>query len=129
MAYNDHGETNLHNTSSWFNEKPRQLLELFVLYGGIIHVLLQRGVKKGWRAWFWPTYVCLPSALLAMLVQVPERLLSWFGMDLSAIHWSNWPELEELYLALFLFLYLWSILYRLGLEGGGSDLGRAPPRG
>jgi hypothetical protein len=53
--------------ATWFNQKPRLLLELFVLYGGVIRVLLQRGdVKKGdWRFWFWPTYICLPSALLA----------------------------------------------------------------
>ncbi len=34
---NDQGETNLHNISSWFDQKPRMLLELFVLYGGIVY--------------------------------------------------------------------------------------------
>lgn len=114
MAVNDQGETNLHNTSSWFDQKPRMLLELFVLYGGIIHVLLQRGgVKKGdWRIWFWPTYVCLPSALLAILVRMPDRLDKWFGIGPLpfAIRWS---EPQEYYFALFLFLYLLSIWYRV----------------
>jgi len=117
LAINDQGETNLHNISSWFDQKPRMLLDLFVLYGGIIRVLLHRGdVRKGdWRAWFWPTYICLPSAGLAMLVQVPALLQSRLGMDLSAtIHWSNWPELQELYLAIFLLVYLWEVWYRLG---------------
>jgi hypothetical protein len=122
MQINDHYQTNLHNTSSWFNEKPRMLLELYVL-GGIIHVLWQRGgVKKGWQGWFWPTYVCLPIALLAILMQAPDRLQAWFGMGMP-FYRGGWSELEELYLAMFLFLYLLSIWYRLGM-----DLGRAPPR-
>lgn len=114
MAANDQGETNLHNISSWFDQKPRLLLELFVLYGGIIHVLLQRGdVKKGdWRIWFWPTYICLPSALLAILVRMPDRLEDWFGIGPLpfAIRWS---EPQEYYFALFLCLYLLSIGYRV----------------
>jgi hypothetical protein len=103
-GHHDQGETNLHNISSWFDQKPRMLLELFVLYGGIIRVLMRRGgVKKGdWRAWFWPTTICLPSALLAIppggFVRDPLPF---------AIRWS------EYYFALFLFLYLLSIGYRI----------------
>jgi hypothetical protein len=119
MAANDQGETNLHNVSSWFDQKPRLLLELFVLYGGIIHVLLQRGdvpcdhIGWGdWRIWFWPTYICLPSALLAILVRMPDRLEDWFGIGPLpfAIRWS---EAQEYYFALFLCLYLLSIAYRV----------------
>ena len=33
MSVNDQGETNLHNTSSWFDQKPRALLELAVVIG------------------------------------------------------------------------------------------------
>ena len=105
-AVNDQGETNLHNISGWFNEAPRTLLWLYVL-AGIIHVLLRRGGAS----WFWPTYVCFPVAILAVVTRAPETLAR-LGMDsevLSVIYWSGWSEMEELYLALFLFLYLLSI--------------------
>ena len=35
-------ETNLHNINSWFNQKPRTLLEIGVLLGGIVAPLLHR---------------------------------------------------------------------------------------
>jgi hypothetical protein len=107
-------------------EGPRLLLELFVLYGGIIRVLLQRGdVKKGdWRIWFWPTYICLPSALLAILARMPERL-DWLGYGYANLLFDpglvNWQSRQELHFALFLFLYLLSLWYRVA---DGTD--RAP---
>src|SRR3546814_4167282 len=33
QALNDQGETNLHNTSSWLDQKPRTLLEIGVIVG------------------------------------------------------------------------------------------------
>ena len=35
QAVNDQGETNLHNISSWFDQKPRSLLEIAIVIGGI----------------------------------------------------------------------------------------------
>ena len=134
-------ETNLHSISeaslelywatSWFNEKPRMLLELFVLYGGIVRVLMQRVVKKGdWRIWFWPTYVCLPSALFTILARLPDRL-DWLGFGYAPLLFDNnlinWQSLQELFFSLFLFVYLLSIWYRLGVKGGGSG-GYLPER-
>ena len=87
------------------------------MLAGIIHIiitLLRRGVEKG--ALFWPTYVCLLAALLAILMREPEILL-WLGVDPTlqpGFYWGGWIELEEPYLAMFLFLYLLSIWYRLG---------------
>src|SRR6185295_2537016 len=37
---NDQHETNLHNTSAWFDQKPRLLLETGVTVGGLIIPLL-----------------------------------------------------------------------------------------
>ncbi len=120
LSVNDQGETNLHNISSWFDQKPRLLLELFVLYGGIIRVLVRRGDPRGddWRSWFWPGYIVLPTAVLAILVRVPDRLEDWFGLGPLpfAIRWS---EPQEYYFALFLFLYLLSIGHRArGMTAG-----------
>lgn len=41
-ALNDQGETNLHNTSSWFDQKPRLVLLIGVLCGGIALPLVRR---------------------------------------------------------------------------------------
>ena len=130
-------DTDLHSVSptnpqvhwgSWFNEKPRMLLELFVLYGGIVRVLMQRVVKKG--DWFWPTYVCLPSALLAILAGLPDHL-DWLGFGYAPLLFDgaliNWGRLQELFFPLFLFVYLLSVRYRLRVEGGGSG-GHLPER-
>jgi hypothetical protein len=117
-------EANLENYwwASWLNEKPRMLLELFVLYGGIIRVLMQRVVKNGdWRLWFWPTHVCLPSALLTILARLPDRL-DWLGFGYAPLLFDgnliNWQSLQELFFSLFLFLYLLSVWYRLAEAQG-----------
>jgi hypothetical protein len=128
------GETNLHAFSeadpkfywwaSFFNEKPRLLLEAFVLFG-IIRVLMQRGDVEGgdWRAWFWQTYVCLPSAILAILARVPERM-DRLGYGYSTLLFDpgllNWQSLQELFFSLFLFVYLLSIWYR-GKTGSSQN--------
>ncbi len=113
MTLNDQGETNVHNISSWFDQKPRLVLELYVLYGGIIRVLMHRGEepRDDWQAWFWPTSIVLPAALLAILVRVPDRVEDWFGIG-PLPYAIRWSEPQEYYFALFLCLYLLSIWYR-----------------
>ena len=43
---NDQGETNLHNVSSWLDQKPRALLEVGIVIGGIVLPLLLRAVPR-----------------------------------------------------------------------------------
>jgi hypothetical protein len=67
---NDQNETNIHNISSWFDQKPRILLAVWVMIGGVILPLWRKwkGIiynDRDWRYWFWPDIVCLPTALLA----------------------------------------------------------------
>ncbi len=123
-AINDQEETNVHNISSWFDQKPRLLLELWVLIGGVLYPFAHRAEQSGdpldWRTWFWPTHVVLPSAALAILIRVPERLKPLFDVQ-------SWPleirysEPQEYYFGLFLALYSLSIWYRLRtLERGSS---------
>jgi hypothetical protein len=111
MAVNDQGETNIHNISSWFDQKPRMLLELFVLYGGIIRLPWYRPAAADWRSWLWPTHICLPTAVLAILIRVPDRLEDLFGIG-PLPYAIRWSEPQEYYFALFLCLYLLSILLR-----------------
>lgn len=116
-ALNDQHETNLHNMSSWFDQKPRMLLELWVLIGGIVVPLRgfdrlpQLSPPQVW-SWFWPTMDCLPTAVLAIAIRMPERLK-------DAFHWQSLPleirysEPQEYYFALFLTLYLLSLRKRI----------------
>ena len=117
---NDQDETNLHNTSSWLDQKPRFLLELGILVGGLLYPLylwLRRRTRPSDPAdihyWIWPSRQLLPTALLAIIIGLPQRLeklLGWpvpYPLDIRA------SETQEFYFALFLSLYLWSFQKRL----------------
>lgn len=120
---NDQGETNLHNTSAWLDQKPRLLLELGVLTGGLLYPLflwLRRQARPrdpgGLHFWLWPTQQLLPTAILAIGIGLPQRLEKWFGWPVP------WPldirasETQEFYFAVFLALYLWSFQKRLARQ-------------
>ena len=117
-ALNDQNETNLHNMSSWFDQKPRLLLELWVLFGGIV-VPLRRLAGKvpayaadSFRGWFWPGVECLPTALLAIAIKLPERYKKVMGIE-SLPFEIRWSEPQEYYFALFLLIYLLAVRQRL----------------
>jgi len=113
---NDQHETNLHNMSSWFDQKPRLLLEIFVLVGGIFLPLKRklRGInlsRDSWQYWLYPTMVCLPAAILAIFSRMPERVITLFDLSGTMIN-VRYSEVQELYFAIFLTLYLMSIRNR-----------------
>jgi hypothetical protein len=114
---NDQNETNLHNMSSWFDQKPRLLLELWVLIGGIFVPINRFFAKRDRSAgkkfdWFWPAIECLPTAVLAIAIKLPERYKRWVGLDVLPFE-IRWSEPQEYYFALFLLIYLLAIRARL----------------
>ena len=117
-AVNDQQETNLHNVSSWFDQKPRLLLEIWVLVGGIFVPLagLARPAvaPAAFRDWFWPTIDCTFTAALAILVRLPERIKKWADIDTLPLE-VRFSEFQEYYFALFLMLYL-AAIYTRGRE-------------
>ena len=118
QALNDQGETNLHNVSSWFDQKPRILLEIWVLVGGLLYHLWRKFVGRTvpvehWASWFWPSPLVIPSALLAILVKLPDRLNDWFALPVPPPFDMRESETQEYYFALFLTLYLCSVYARL----------------
>ncbi len=117
---NDQGETNLHNTSSWLDQKPRLLLELGVLTGGLLYPLilwLRRQPRPidpaDFHYWLWPGRQLLPTALLAIAIGLPQRLEKWFGWPIPYPLDIRASETQEFYFALFLALYLISFHLRL----------------
>lgn len=115
-------ETNLHNINSWLNQKPRILFTLWVVIGGIVVPL--RCKLKGhyssptsdWRYWFWPTWVCSLTAILVILVKLPEWMITLLHIQddvlLRRILIAPPSETQELYLALFLLVYFGSMVQR-----------------
>lgn len=117
---NDQNETNLHNISSWFDQKPRLLLELWVLTGGILLPAFMAVMKKeyesgSWEYWFWPTTICVPDAVISILIKMPERIKDVFGLAPYRFE-VRWSELQEFFFAIFLSLYLASIYVRLSKD-------------
>ncbi len=107
QAFNDQGETNFHNTSSWLDQKPRTLLEFGVIIGGIIIPLLalrRPGIREGRYAIFLPPLVCLPVAVIAEFAKVWERLQGHGLWDIAIFYRAS--EVQELYFAFFILFYL-----------------------
>lgn len=105
MPYNDQQETNLHNTSSWFDQKPRLILILGIVIGTLIIPVL-----KKYNLVRFPDNLdmLLPSkklSVIALLVVVPqifEKIFESMGMPIFA----RFSEVQEAYIFYFVFLYL-----------------------
>jgi hypothetical protein len=113
---NDQGETNLHNMSSWLDQKPRLLVEISAIVGGVILPLVRRFrgkefAKGSWQSFFWPTWVCLPVALVIALIKLPDRIFG--GHDIPFPFNIRVSETQELYVALGFAIYLASVAVRM----------------
>lgn len=111
---NKQEEFNLHNTSSWLNQRPRAAVEAFVVLAGlIVPVLAARGPLRrpargggAWPAWVLAPAMCWAAAAYFVLV----RALDWLDrFDIPTVD----AELRELAVAWFLALYLISFPLRL----------------
>ncbi|WP_169566139.1 hypothetical protein [Sneathiella limimaris] len=113
---NDQGETNLHNMSSWLDQKPRLIVELSALIGGVILPIwrARKGiqfVKGSWQDLFWPTWICLPVSVIVGFIKIPDRV---FGSTNIPYPFNlNVSETQELYVALAFFIYLLSVTVRV----------------
>jgi hypothetical protein len=125
QAVNDQAETNLHNTSSWLDQKPRSLLELGVIFGGIViplAALRWPGIRRNRFAIVLPPLVCLPSAVVAEFARMSERALDAFAQ--GAVLFTRASEVQELYFYLFILLYLIALRQSLRSEAGRAEVGR-----
>ena len=81
---NRQDETNFHNLDTFygtiFGRKPKQLVEIWTVIGCIIMPIVLWKAKKKWNPhkdlgyWVWPTFACLPSAILVTAVYTPHRI-------------------------------------------------------
>lgn len=111
LEFNDQQESNVHNISSWFDQKPRAILEITIVLGGLLLPLfpsiMMRIVPPGLRAYA-PTLLFLPISILVILSRLPERLnLQGKFVFPEGVRYS---EIQELYLFMFIALYLHFVL-------------------
>jgi len=105
LTLNDQGETNLHNISSWFDQKPRLLLLTGVTVGGVVMPLLRH---------FRPDVLPLRFKHI-----YPADALFWTALCAILSHVANWleklevvtiynraSEVNETFLYYFVLLYL-----------------------
>ena len=108
LQINDQGETNLHNTSSWLDQKPRLVLEIAVMVGGIIIPLLNKANKdllpRAFSAIYPPLYL-LPLAVMAAAIKISEKILEMSDI----VFYTRASEVIEL------FIFYYVLLYVLGL--------------
>ncbi len=122
-SINDQGENNIHNSSSWFDQKPRAILLFGMILGTIVHPLMKR-FRNGrglfdnpW--WLAPTLVCLGPVIFSQIGAIPERIddLNMFSFSAQAYTGGyRSSEMEEVYMYLFFVAYLLSLGHRLKLK-------------
>lgn len=109
---NDQGETNLHNTTSWLDQKPRLILTIGVYLGGLIIPLLlikkPEWVPKRFEI-IYPTREFAVVALICLVIKVLDKI---FDLGGEAIFMRN-AENEEQFLFYFVLLYLLLMKKRL----------------
>ena len=113
MEHNKEKETNLHNISSWFNQKPRLATEIWIIIAGIL-------VPLGWSwprkrtagfvpAILWPAKRLVPFAVLTVVMTLPDRLWKWFEISTGGLEHVRFSEIQELWLCWFMLLYILAI--------------------
>ena len=121
-ALNNQAETNLHNSNalagSLLDQLPRNLLAVGMLVGGAILPLVQRArastyTPGSFRYWIMPSIECVPIGFIAPLASMPEKIFEAlldsvpFPFDIDA------GEVKELMFALFLALYIVTVIARI----------------
>jgi len=117
QGLNDQNETNLHNIGTWFDQKPRTLVELWVVFAGLLAPLIRRfrpqalWADRDWARWFWPTAIGIPTVFAFLFAFLIALVAKKTGR--ADLHQLGSNELREFYIAVFLSSYLLSLWYRL----------------
>jgi hypothetical protein len=110
---NDQGETNLHNTSSWLDQKPRLLLGLAIGLGGLgfpLLALLRPELRNLRLAPILPPLTGVPLAAIAVFVGVVWMVDGWRGGYSLFIRPS---EVQEFFFYAYVLFYLAVLRRRL----------------
>lgn len=112
---NRQGETNLHNMSSWLNEKPRTLVEIWMIFASLIVTMLRRSGKmhlkrSDWREWINPTGLGISTCIVFLIFK-------GIGLfDSPQLEQLGNSEIREMLIAYFLALFIISVHGKLKAE-------------
>jgi len=115
---NRQGETNFHNLNIHFGRVVKTVLTIAIIVGGLIIPLSGRRrvdvapLPLRFVDAITPTMVCVPAAAFVFGVRLVERCKTWFDIEWALLA-VNLKELQELYIAIFLLIYVWSLRTRL----------------
>lgn len=110
--FNDQNETNLHNTSAWLDQKPRLILFIGIVAGGLLVPALRRWKPYALPARFaeiYPSNILVVPALGVALPYLVQEIAEHF---IHAGVFTRVSELQELYMYYFVMLYLWDLKIR-----------------
>ncbi len=119
---NQQQETNLHNLTEFgvlFDQLPRNLLTAAAVIGGLLVPVYRRIRSLQWtpsqyQYWLWPTLVCAPSAVLAIVISMPKKIYRTLEMPPPDLVANMIPgEFKECFLAFFIMLYILSLSARI----------------
>lgn len=102
---NDQNETNLHNTSTWLDQKPKILLQIGVLIGGMIIPALQKWKPSALPvkyAAIYPSWQVAVTAGFALFVKIVDTIQDRSDFRLF---WRP-SEVLEIYIYYFVLIYL-----------------------
>ncbi|RZJ19183.1 MAG: hypothetical protein EON91_02125 [Brevundimonas sp.] len=119
-ALNEQGETNLHNLPiDWIEDAPKTLVIVTMMLAGGLAPLFIAFTGSGlhlpmWLMAIWPSAALWPTTAVYVGLRIVERGIA-ATMDVSSwgLHFRPLREGIEVFIALFLFLYLWSQWRRL----------------
>ena len=115
---NRQGETNFHNIDLQLGRIVKSILTIAIIIGGLIIPLRRKkhssAVPRKFIDYVSGTTVCVPAAFFVLIVRLVERFKTWFDLDWVILA-VNLKELQELYIAIFLVIYAWSIKLRTDL--------------
>lgn len=111
-AFNDQNETNLHNTSSWLDQKPRILLFVGICVAGLLIPALRRWKPAWLPSRFAPLYPSDTLAVTALGVLLPYVIQEITEQFMRGGVFTRVSEVQELYMYYFVALYLWDLYKR-----------------
>lgn len=116
LAVNDQQETNLHNTTSWLDQKPRLIIEIGVIVGGLILPLTNKVNNALLPPWLKDIAPPSKMSVLAgcfLFVKIFDKI----GDNTDFVMFKRASEIIELYIYYFIALYLFYLLRRIKTGG------------
>lgn len=104
---NDQNETNLHNVSAWFDQKPRLVLESGAFVGGILIPAFRRfkpEVLPKETAAIYPSSWLAVTAIISLAIHIYDGITEMTGRQ-DLFWFDRGSEMQEIYLFWFVLLY------------------------